>query len=151
MSEIWPKNMYQNVQHAKLWLTHSFLRLGNALVCCCCWQKLTGWRTRATALLAAADGSKKSGVWFIPPICYIYLNWVESTIHDNSIRGYLSFIGPSFGGFLYDLGGFNLPFFVVGCLLIFSSCLTLALVTGRRRYNRRTQQTVPISIDQSTK
>jgi len=59
--------------------------------------------------------------------------------------------GPSFGGFLYDLGGFNLPFFVVGCLLIFSSCLTLALVTGRRRYNRRTPQTVPISIDQSTK
>merc|ERR1712110_760651 len=34
-------------------------------------------------------------------------------------------IGPSVGGVLYDVGGFNLPFYITGTLLVISSCVTL--------------------------
>jgi len=36
-------------------------------------------------------------------------------------------IGPSFGGFLYDVGGFTLPFMITGSLIIVSSCVALAM------------------------
>jgi len=57
-------------------------------------------------------------------------------------------IGPSVGGVLYDVGGFNLPFYITGTLLVISSCVTLAV----QKTQRTSETTNPtIVLDQTTK
>ena len=44
------------------------------------------------------------------------------------------FLGPLTGGLLYDLGGFYLPFVIVGCLILLSTTLTYICVPPSRTY-----------------
>lgn len=59
-------------------------------------------------------------------------------------------IGPSFGGFLYDVGGFNLPFYITGSLLVVSSCVTLAVQKSQTR-SSETSNSPTITLDSTTK
>jgi len=60
-------------------------------------------------------------------------------------------IGPSFGGFLYDVGGFNLPFYITGTLLVISSCVTLAVQKSQTRTRSETDNNPTIALDSATK
>jgi len=61
-------------------------------------------------------------------------------------------IGPSFGGFLYDVGGFNLPFYITGSLLVVSSCVTLAVQKSQTRSSSsETSNSPTITLDSTTK
>lgn len=55
-------------------------------------------------------------------------------------------IGPSFGGFLYDVGGFSLPFVITGTLIVLNSCV--ALTVPKFVPSQRNNPT--IALDQST-
>ena len=56
------------------------------------------------------------------------------------------FSGPSFGGFLYDIGGFGLPFMVTGSLIVLNSGVALTMQKlVRSQWNNPT-----IALDQST-
>ena len=49
--------------------------------------------------------------------------------------------GPSFGGWLYNLGGFGMPFYFVGCfLLLFGTCSTILLKISRKRIKSESKE-----------
>ena len=57
-------------------------------------------------------------------------NHFETVLALNQAVGSLGYtISPVFGGYLYDIGGFYLPFTVIGAPLIFLSILVCALLT----------------------